>query len=412
MSKKRFSTDRQVLSLKPIEGQKRTDYYHATESGFICRVSDKSKAWMVSHTVKTGGRTKRRKLTLGLYPDISLADALEQAKKIKVDGRSNGTDIVGARKDLKVAPTIEAVMDHYFKETPMAAKTLNESRRISDKDITPTLGDLKAIDLLRQDIKNLHKAIASRGSAVMANRTVELLRRAFNCAHEEELIANNPFPNLKKIKAKESARERILKDSEIKELWEAMKDESPNMRDIMRLLLLLGQRSLETMSMSVADIDIDRKEWTVPASRTKNGKPNVLPLPTTAWAIIKPRLKNEKWVFPSKYNTTRKTARGDGHTKSTKETRRRLRVATGIEGWTGHDLRRTCRTIMSREGVSPHVAEQVLGHVQGGVEGIYDQHSYVDEKRKALEKVDIAISKILGTNQADQTKIIKLRRQA
>lgn len=410
MSKKRFSTDRQVATLKPIAGQKRTDFYHSSESGFICRVSDRSKAWMVAHTVKVGGRSKRRKVTIGLYPNISLADALAQAQKIKADGRTQGTDIVGARNDLKKAPIIKEVMDHYFQETPMVEKTLAESKRISQKDIIPTLGNLKAIDLLRQDVKDLHRKITERGSAIMANRTVELLRRAFNCAFEEEFIAINPFPNLKKIKAAESVRDRILKDSEIKTIWKALDYETGNMRDIMRLLLLLGQRSMETMSMSVADIDIDRKEWTVPAARTKNGKPNVIPLPETAWSIIKPRMNNETWIFPSKYNTTRKGAKGDGHTKSTKDVRIRIKKATGIDGWTSHDCRRTCRTIMSREGILPHIAEQVLGHVQGGVEGIYDQHAYLKEKLIALEKVDRAINKILGTHKANKAEIIELQR--
>jgi integrase len=400
MSKKRFSTDRQVAALKPANGTKRTDYHHTTEAGFICRVSAHCKTWVVSHMVKTGDQSKRRKVTLGVYPDVSLADALEKTKEIKSDARTKGLDIVGTKRERKAAPTIADIMDTYFKETPLADKGKAESMRISIKDIIPLIGAKKAIDLRRQDVKDLHRKILDRGASVAANRTVELLRRAFNCAHEEELIEINPFPNLKKIKTPESTRERILKNSEIATLWLAMEQESANMRDILRLLLLLGQRSTDTMSMSVADIDEDRKEWTVPApSRSKNTKPNTLPLPQLAWEIIEPRLKNEKWVFPSTYNRTRPTSRGDGHSKSTKDARRRLREITGIEGWTGHDFRRTCRTIMSREKVKPHIAERVLGHVQGGVESIYDRFEYIEEKARALEKVDRAVRRIVGLDQ-------------
>jgi hypothetical protein len=73
-------------------------------------------------------------------------------------------------------------------------------------------------------------------------------------------------------------------------------------------------------------------------------------------------------------------------------------------------LRRTCRTIMSREKVKPHVAERVLGHVQGGVEGIYDRYAYLQEKADGLLKVDRAVRKILGIG-ISQTKIVELRRQ-
>lgn len=395
--------------MKPEAGSNRTDYHHVTESGFICRVSEHSKTWVVSHTVKNGTQTQRRKVTIGVYPDITLAEALEKARAIKSDARIKGSDIVGERQTRKTSPTIADILELYLSETPLSEKGRSESRRISNKDILPAIGSIKAIDLGRQDVKDLHKAIVDRGATVAANRTVELLRRAYNYAHEEEFIKTNPFPNLKKIKADEESRERVLKDSEIRSLWIAMEDESENMRDVLRLLLLLGQRSSETMSMRVADIDQERREWTVPAPpRSKNAKPNTLPLPPLAWAIIEPRLCNEEWVFPSAYNRTREHSRLDGHTKSTKDARRRLRVATDTAGWTGHDLRRTCRTIMAREKVKPHIAERVLGHIQNGVEGIYDRHAYIEEKLVALLKVERYISKILGIGQ-EKAQVIRLK---
>lgn len=406
MSKKRFSTDRQVATLSPRPGQKQTEYYHSQESGLILRVGVRKKAWVVNYILGD----LRRKYTLPFgYPDMSLADAVKKCRDIKSDA-AKGIDHLGNKQKRRTAATVTNVMDHYFKETPMATKSYSESKRITKKDIIPMLGGMKAVDLTRRDVKDLHGKIIERGSAVMANRTIELLRRAYNCAHEEELIDHNPYPSLKKIKAKESARDRVLKDFEIKKLWGAMEAESPNMRNILRLLLLLGQRSMETMSMRVEDIDQERKEWTVPATQTKTGKANILPIPPLAWEIIKPRLKNANWIFPSAYNTTRKGSKGDGCTKSTKDSRRRLRKATGIKGWTGHDLRRTCRTIMSREGVAPHVAEQVLGHAQGGIEGIYDQHAYLTEKAEALRRVERRIKRIVGLIDGDQRKIVMLRR--
>ena len=405
MAKNNFSTDRQVATLSPLPGQKQTEYHHKSEAGLILRVGLKKKSWAIKYTLD--GRRKKYTLPQD-YPNIGLADAIKECKRIRSEA-DKGKDPLGKKQSWKEAPTVCVLMEFYFENNEMAAKSRTEGERINKKDILPIIGDMKATELTRVAVKSLHKGIADRGAKVAANRTVELLRRAYNCAFEEELITHNPFPNLKKIKASEAPRERILKDSEIKILWEALEAESPNMRDVLRLLLLLGQRSTETMSMAVCDIDQETKEWTVPAIRTKNGKPNVLPLPPLAWGIIEPRLNNEKWIFPSAYNTTRKVSRGDGHTKSTNDARRRLRAATGIDGWTGHDLRRTCRTIMAREGVLPHIAEQVLGHIQGGVEAIYDQHSYLKEKRAALEKVSNSIGKVLGIPR-EQAKIIKIER--
>ena len=244
-SRKKFSTDREVASLSPLPGQKQTEFFHKNKPGLILRVGQKKKVWVIAYTVDG----KRRKYTLKKgYPDIGLGEAVKIYNEIKVKA-INGDDPLAERVKQKAAPTIQDVMGHYFAETSMAPKTRSESVRLSDKDIIPVLGRKRAIDLTRQDVKALHRGIVERGAAVMANRTVELLRRAYNCAYGEELIDINPFPNLKKIQGTESPRDKVLKDSEIKAIWTALERENPNMRDIMRLLLLLGQRSMETMSM-------------------------------------------------------------------------------------------------------------------------------------------------------------------
>ena len=67
-----------------------------------------------------------------------------------------------------------------------------------------------------------------------------------------------------------------------------------------------------------------------------------------------------------------------------------------IPHWTIHDLRRTARSLLSRAGVSSEHAERVLGHVIGGVEGIYDRHSYSQEKAQALRALAGLIDTILN----------------
>ena len=66
-----------------------------------------------------------------------------------------------------------------------------------------------------------------------------------------------------------------------------------------------------------------------------------------------------------------------------------------IAPWVLHDLRRTARSLMSRAGVRPDIAERVLGHVITGVEGVYDRHQYVDEKRDALARLAKLVERIL-----------------
>ena len=390
--KKKFSKDKEVAVLKSIGG-KQTDYSHKTLPGFMLRVGPKGKKWIVRYYIDGKLRTYTLKKP---YPDLTLEGATKEYRKIRAEAL-DGIDPQVEREERKDAPTVADVMALYFKETPLMAKGKQDSERISTKNILPEIGHVKALELKRLHVKNLHSKISDRGAPVMANRVVELLRRAFNHAFEEELIEINTFPAIKKIKAQEYTRERVLSDEEMRLIWPAMDKLSDNMRDIHKLLLLLGQRTQEICSMKIVDIDLEHKTWTVPAPpRSKNKQPNALPLPPLAWSIIEPRLKNEKWIFPSSYNTTRKGFTGIGHSKSTKGARKKLIELSSVTEWTGHDLRRTFRTLLARKEVQPHIAEKVVGHIQGGVEGIYDRYAYSKEKGLALLKLENAIRKIIG----------------
>ena len=62
--------------------------------------------------------------------------------------------------------------------------------------------------------------------------------------------------------------------------------------------------------------------------------------------------------------------------------------------WTAHDLRRTARSLLSRAGVRPDIAERVLGHAIAGVEGVYDRHLYDTEKAEALAKLAALVERV------------------
>ena len=84
---------------------------------------------------------------------------------------------------------------------------------------------------------------------------------------------------------------------------------------------------------------------------------------------------------------------------------RKLDEASGVKGWTLHDLRRTARSLMSRAGVSSDHAERCLGHVIGGVRGVYDRHEFHAEKKHAFEGLASQIDHILNPQQ----KVVTLR---
>jgi integrase len=83
--------------------------------------------------------------------------------------------------------------------------------------------------------------------------------------------------------------------------------------------------------------------------------------------------------------------------------------ATPLAKWTLHDLRRTARTLMSRAHVDPDIAERALGHVNGGVRGVYDRYEYREEKRQAFEALAREVRRIVG---GEAAKVVPLGKKA
>ena len=78
-----------------------------------------------------------------------------------------------------------------------------------------------------------------------------------------------------------------------------------------------------------------------------------------------------------------------------------------VAPWVIHDLRRTARSLMSRAGVRPDIAERVMGHAIAGVEGIYDRHSYREEKADALRRLAALVDDIVNPRE----NIVAIRKQ-
>jgi integrase len=183
-------------------------------------------------------------------------------------------------------------------------------------------------------------------------------------------------------------RKRILNDDEIRALWA---NAEGTFGDIVKLALLTAQRKAKLVGMKWNDLRND--EWIIPTFAREKGNPGQLKLPKLAIEIIRarPQIAQNEFVF---------AGRGKAAFNSWSEQKgaldAKLKEALGqLERWTIHDLRRTARSLLSRAGVLPHVAEQVLGHVQAGIVAVYDRHTYDVEKANALQRLAELLQSIL-----------------
>jgi integrase len=145
---------------------------------------------------------------------------------------------------------------------------------------------------------------------------------------------------------------------------------------MVKLLLLTAARRTEVSAMTWSELRDDL--WVIPAARYKTGTEVTLPLSLAARAVLAdiPRIDDCEFVF---------TTDGRSPVSGFSTFKLKFDIACGVKDWRLHDLRRTARSLMSRAGVAPDIAERCLGHAITGVRGVYDRHRYLDEMRKGFE---------------------------
>jgi integrase len=233
-----------------------------------------------------------------------------------------------------------------------------------------------AAELSRSAVVRVLDSLADDGKTAMASRTAAYGRACYQWAVKRGSLSTNPFHALPL--AAVVKRERVLTDEELRAIWEAT-ERPGSFSAIVRMLILTGQRREEVAGMTWGDVADDLSAWTVPSAMAKNGVAHLVPLSTQAHAILRavPRAAGGGIVFPG--------LRGpfNGFSKA----KEALDTASGVKDWRLHDLRRTLATGLQKLGVRLEVTEAVLNHVSGsraGIVGVYQRHSWSDEKRAAL----------------------------
>ena len=179
----------------------------------------------------------------------------------------------------------------------------------------------------------------------------------------------------------ETARDRVLTDDELAAVWQAATEQGGHFASVVKLLILTGQRRNEVAGMEWKELDLRAKIWKLPRGRVKNDSGHEVPLSAPALAVIDsvPRVSGRQLLF---------TTTGSTPISGFSKVKQQIDEASGVEDWTLHDLRRTAASGMARLGVSLPVIEKILNHSSGsfrGVVGVYQRHSFADEKRAALD---------------------------
>lgn len=367
-------TDKNVRSIKPPDVG-RVEYRDTVIPGLWLRMTDHGrKTWGV--TYRLNGR--QRRLTMGTYPGLSLADAREKARKALREV-GIGNDPAEEKQQLRKGATFGLVAEQYMREHAMPnKKSWRGDRGALDRDLLPAFGGRKASDIKRGEVIAMLQSIKDRGAPITANRTLEIIRKIYNWALAREIVDANPCAGIEKL-AKEHQRERVLSSTEIGDLWTALEREPLRIAARYKLMLLTAQRGGEVRQMRWQDIDLEDGWWTIPGELSKNSLSHRVPLSDPACVLLRQlrmEIANDTWVFPSP--TT------DGPVRSNTKANARIRKNSGVE-FRPHDLRRTAASKMAGELVVDRLTlAKILNHVDTGTTAVYDRHGYDKEKRVAL----------------------------
>jgi integrase len=401
-------TARSVAGLKPpAAGQ--ADYWDPAFPQFGLRISDHGrKVWVIRYRSKTG---QRRRMTLGVYPHLSLAKARDSARDVLHDV-SEGADPAVDKAAERRGETFGDLADDYLTDYAKKQKrSWREDERILETELLPQWKMRKVRDLARRDIRTVIEAIARRPAPIMANRVLALVRKMLNFAIERDWIEANPAAKIPKPGA-ERARDRMLSPEEIRKIWVAFDTRPPLLRDFCKLRLLTAQRGGELRKMRWADLEFSGKEgeatrsgwWTIPAADAKNRLSHRVPLGSTAAKILdalRPLTGTSEWVFPSR------VANQPLH--EVKKVVQQIQTDTGIE-FRGHDLRRTAASQMASAGIDRLVIAKVLNNAERGATAVYDRHSYDWQKRAALDAWARQLDAILAGKEDGSAKVLGFER--
>jgi integrase len=351
-----------------------------------------AKSWAVRY--RHGGKT--RKYTLGPYPVLDLKAAREagaKALRAVAEGRDPGHEREQARA--AVPSSVDAVVvlfiEHCKRNTrPGTAALIERHFRLH---VLPRWRGRTIGSITRRDVLDVLDRVVAADKPVAANSTFAVVRKLFNWCITRDLVAVSPCAGVRRPSLQQ-ARDRVLSDDELCHIWHAADKVSWPFGSMVKLLILTGQRRDEVARMSWAELDLDGRLWSLPRERVKNNRPHGVPLSRQALAVIGalPRLAGSPHVL-----TTNGRVAASGFSGGVR--RLRALVPSDMPPWRLHDLRRTCASGMARLGINLPVIEKCLNHTSGsfaGIVGVYQRHSFADEKRAAFEAWGRHVAQLVG----------------
>jgi len=350
-----------------------------------------SKYWRLKY--RFAGKEKR--LALGVYPQIALAEARE-LREIAKKQLSSGIDPSFAKQERKrqlaldAENTFEVVAREWHEHQKgrwSPGHAIDILHRL-EKDVFPVIGR-RAINSLRAPhiLDNLRR-IEKRGAHEMARRAVQYCGQIFRFAVITGRAERDPTIDLRgALRPVQHGHYAAIDADELPEFLRTLEHNDARLfiqtRLAVRLLMLTFVRTGELIGSKWEEIDLEGKQWTIPAERMKMRRPHIVPLSKQAISVLREQKKltgNWEWVFPNQTHPRRHMSNN-----TVLSALKRL----GYKGrMTGHGFRALAMsTIKEKLGYRHEVIDRQLAHAQRSkVDAAYDRAQFLPARRKMMQE--------------------------
>lgn len=327
---------------------------------------------------------------LGTFPEVSLA----QARKRTVEARelvAQGLDPKEKRdaerhaKKAATEHTFENVSAAWFElkkdsVTPAYAEDIWRSLTLH---VFPDLATTPISAITAPKVINLLRPLETKGSLETVKRLTQRLNEIMTYGVNSGLIHANPLSGIRSVFKKPKKKNMAaLAPDELKELMVAIANASikRTTRCLIEWQLHTMTRPAEAATSRWADIDFEKKIWTIPAERMKKRRIHIIPLTEQALALleaIKPYSGHREYVFPADRNP---------RTHCNSQTANMALKRMGFEGrLVSHGMRSMASTILNEHGWDPELIEVALAHVdKDEVRSAYNRADYIERRRPMM----------------------------
>jgi integrase len=374
-----------------------------------------SKCWRMKYRI----HGKEKRLALGVYPVISLADAREgrqRAKKLLAQGidpsdakKSRRREAIRNAETTFKAIALEWHENQLDRWTPTHAR--NVMRRL-DVDVFPYIGNRPIADIDPPELLDVLRRIEARGALDVTARVKQIAGQVFRYGIATGRCQRDPSADLKgALKANKTTSYACLDIKEMPDFLDKLEHNEARLfastRRAIKILMLTFVRTSELINATWDEFDLESGTWQIPGWRMKMRNPHIVPLSRQVVTLLREQKKefehlNTDWVFPSTVKPRNSISNNT------------VLFAIGRMGYkgrmTGHGFRALAMSnIKEKLGYRHEVVDRQLAHAhRNKIDRAYDRAQFLDERRKMMQEWADYMDTVASTKLITQLNVKKV----